>query len=210
MAKIIGNTVGIPNPQSDWLQDDPTKADYIKNKPESLVDAISDILSGYTSVAKAYHADSADNDGSGNNIANTYETKEKVKEVESIAKGANQGVAFANYRTMITALNGVDDPDKYQIGQSVLIETLDVPDLWISDITTVIPDDAHSYTTDENFVNELKAKGHVWLDMFKLSPLETQKVDLTEYVKKEELNNIETALDEIIAIQNTLIGGGSV
>ena len=33
MAKIIGNTVGVPNPQPDWNQADPTKADYIKNKP---------------------------------------------------------------------------------------------------------------------------------------------------------------------------------
>lgn len=33
MAKIIGNTVGVPNPQTDWNQTDSTKADYIKNKP---------------------------------------------------------------------------------------------------------------------------------------------------------------------------------
>lgn len=33
MAKIIGNTVGIPNPQPDWNQTDEIKADYIKNKP---------------------------------------------------------------------------------------------------------------------------------------------------------------------------------
>ena len=33
MAKIVGNVVGIPNPQSDCKQNDPTKADYIKNKP---------------------------------------------------------------------------------------------------------------------------------------------------------------------------------
>lgn len=29
----MGNTVGVPNPRSDWSQTDPTKADYIKNKP---------------------------------------------------------------------------------------------------------------------------------------------------------------------------------
>ncbi len=34
MKKIIGNAVGVPNPQSDWNQTDKTKADYIKNKPE--------------------------------------------------------------------------------------------------------------------------------------------------------------------------------
>ena len=30
---IYGNTVGTTTPRSDWNQDDPTKADYIKNKP---------------------------------------------------------------------------------------------------------------------------------------------------------------------------------
>ena len=36
MSKIVGNVVGIPNPQSDFNQADPTKADYIKNKPTTL------------------------------------------------------------------------------------------------------------------------------------------------------------------------------
>lgn len=33
---IRGNTVGVPNPQPDWNQDDSTKANYIRNKPSSL------------------------------------------------------------------------------------------------------------------------------------------------------------------------------
>ena len=32
--KIIGNTVGTPLPKPDFKQTDPTKGDYIKNKPE--------------------------------------------------------------------------------------------------------------------------------------------------------------------------------
>ena len=34
MHRIVGNTVGVPNPQSDWNQTDETKADFIKNKPD--------------------------------------------------------------------------------------------------------------------------------------------------------------------------------
>ena len=194
--KIIGNTVGVPNPQTDFNQQDSTKADYLKNSPadaiERLETAVDDINSGYTMVGLASKADSATFDMEGNEISMHYASKDEVKTVESIAKGANQAISFPNYRTMINALNGIHDPDKYKIGQSVLIETLNVPDLWISDITTVIPDDAHSYTTDEDFVIELKAKGYVWLDMFKLSPLETQKVDLTEYATKAEIDSIKT------------------
>lgn len=33
MSKIIGNTASTPYPIPDWNQTDPTKADYIKNKP---------------------------------------------------------------------------------------------------------------------------------------------------------------------------------
>lgn len=33
-GKIRGNTVGTPMPRPDWEQEDPTRADYIKNKPE--------------------------------------------------------------------------------------------------------------------------------------------------------------------------------
>lgn len=36
MAKIIGNIVGVPNPKTDWNQTDPTKADYLMNKPTKL------------------------------------------------------------------------------------------------------------------------------------------------------------------------------
>lgn len=34
MDKIIGNTTATPYPRPDWNQDDSTKADYIKNKPD--------------------------------------------------------------------------------------------------------------------------------------------------------------------------------
>lgn len=33
IREIIGNTTATPNPRPDWAQTDPTKADYIKNKP---------------------------------------------------------------------------------------------------------------------------------------------------------------------------------
>jgi hypothetical protein len=36
--KIIGNTVGVPNPQTDFKQSDPTKADYLKNSPVDTIE----------------------------------------------------------------------------------------------------------------------------------------------------------------------------
>ena len=43
--RIKGNTVGFPNPQSDWDQGNTTQADYIKNKPPISVDQ-----NGYTVI----------------------------------------------------------------------------------------------------------------------------------------------------------------
>ena len=45
MAKVIGNTTATPNPRPDWAQEDPTKADYIKNKPSKVSQLEND--SGY-------------------------------------------------------------------------------------------------------------------------------------------------------------------
>jgi hypothetical protein len=47
MSKIIGDVVGVPNPKSDWSQNDSRKADYIKNKPDLNVYA--NVLKGNAS-----------------------------------------------------------------------------------------------------------------------------------------------------------------
>ena len=46
-TRIKGNTVGFPNPQPDWDQEDSTQADYIKNKPVIPVAVSED---GYTDI----------------------------------------------------------------------------------------------------------------------------------------------------------------
>lgn len=52
-AKIVGNVVGLPNPQPDWEQKDRTKADYIKNKPDMAVfsNALTETASGRDMIA---------------------------------------------------------------------------------------------------------------------------------------------------------------
>ena len=44
MSKIIGNPVGTTLPKPDWNQTDPTKGDYIKNKPEIVNPTIGQFL----------------------------------------------------------------------------------------------------------------------------------------------------------------------
>lgn len=115
---------------------------------------------------------------------NTLETNSKtvpgaINEVNSIAKGANQALSFANYSAMITEFNSLTG-DEYSVGQNIMVVTLEVPDLWISSIEST--SSTYTYTTDEAFTTALATNGYVQVGYYKLSALETQKVDLTNYV----------------------------
>ena len=110
-----------------------------------------------------------------------------INEVDSIAKGANQALSYGNYSTMITAFNSLTN-NVYNTGQNVMIITLQVPDLWISGIEST--SQTYTYTTDEAFTTELNTNGYVQVGYYKLSALETQKVDLTDYATKTYVNNL--------------------
>ena len=139
-----------------------------------------------TSLGKADTAIQEHQDISGkqDKIDNTLNTTNKtipnaINEVNSIAKGANQTLSYGNYSTMITAFNSLAN-NVYNVGQNVMIITLQVPDLWISGIEST--SQTYTYTTDEAFTTELNTNGYVQVGYYKLSALETQKVNLTNYV----------------------------
>ena len=102
-----------------------------------------------------------------------------INEVNSIAKGSNQALSFANYSAMVTEFNSLAG-NEYNVGQNVMVVTLEVPDLWISGIEST--SSTYTYTTDEAFTAALATNGYVQVGYYKLSALETQKVDLTNYV----------------------------
>ena len=119
---------------------------------------------------------------------NALETNNKtvpgaINEVNSIAKGANQALSFSSYPYMINDFN-VAPNDEYQIGQNVMIVTISVPDLWVSGIESTSV--RYTYRGDSAFLSELSENGYVQVGYYKLSALETQKVDLTGYVKNTD------------------------
>ena len=143
-----------------------------------------------TSLGKADTAIQEHQDISGkqditdNNLNTTNKTiTSAINEVDSIAKGANQALSYGNYSTMITAFNSLAN-NVYNVGQNVMIVTLQVPDLWISGIEST--SQTYTYTTDEAFTTALNTNGYVQVGYYKLSALETQKVDLTNYVKNTD------------------------
>ena len=129
----------------------------------------------------------AENDADGNKIHQTYATKGQLSKVESIAKGANQAISFDNYASMIDALN-VLPRDSYNVGQNIMIITLDVPDLWVSYIFDT--KHTYSYKTDRDVTNDLKENGYIQVGHYLLSMLETQKADLSEYLKEKDAENL--------------------
>ena len=117
----------------------------------------------------------------------------KDEVIESIAKGANQALSYADYQALIDAFNllDIDSVENYKVGQNIMIVTLNVPDLWISAISDTYL--YYSYLTDESFVDQLKAEGSIQIGYYVFSALETQKVDLTGYVEKEEGKGLSEA-----------------
>ena len=116
-------------------------------------------------------------------------TQQGLEEVRAIAEGANSAMSFANYAAMIGDFNIASDDD-YKLGQSIYINTLEVPDLWIYEVSSIY--NPYTYTTDEAFLQLLSQQGYVQIGYYKVAALETEKVDLTDYAT---LNTQQTFTD---------------
>ena len=127
-----------------------------------------------------------------------------INEVDSIAKGANQALSFASYAAMVTEFNSLDD-DVYNVGQNIYIQTLEVPDLWISSVESTST--TYTYVDDATFVSGLDTNGYVQVGYYKLSALETQKVDLTNYVTNTDYATSTVA--GVLKVSNGVVVGGT-
>ena len=128
--------------------------------------------------------------------ANKAYVDDTVATVESIAKGANQAVSFSNYQAMVSALASAP-VGKYNVGQNIYINTLNVPDVWIAYVFET--SGSYTYTDDTDVVERLKTSGFIMIGHYAISALETHKVDLTDYAKKEELENVTQLVDDFNA-----------
>ena len=135
----------------------------------------------------------------------TY-VNDKIATVESIAKGANQAISYGNYQTLITTLNALPK-DALKVGQNLYIVTVGVPDLWISG---VLENSAtYTYATDNDIAEKLKTNGVVQVGYYVLSALETQKVDMTDYAKSVDLDELEDTVADLSNKTNTLVTYGT-
>ena len=149
-------------------------------------------------------------------VYNKVENMEyKLMNLEPVVKQAHIARAFENYEALIDFydaletlpfLNEIGGGAAAQgyytpIGSSMYIQTLNVPDLWVKDrIITYDTEpfcadikadaEAAGKSLDEYIVHKINTEGEFSIKWLKFAPLETQKVDLTNYYDKEEIDDM--------------------
>lgn len=113
--------------------------------------------------------------------------------VDNRFNGANKAVSYADYPKMLAELYKLSS-NEFHVGQNIMIVQLDVPDLWVSNVSTTFSN--YTYTTDAAFIEGLKSKGGVKIGYYTLSLLETQKVDLTNYPTAAQIQALNTELNK--------------
>ena len=117
--------------------------------------------------------------------------------VDNLCSGIVKSQAYTSYFAMITEINSLDD-GHFKVGQNIYIQTVDVPDLWVYAVDST--SSSYTYTTDSDFVSSLINDGYVKVGYYKLSYLETNKVDLTNYLTTNTAQDI-TATKTFIGSQ---------
>lgn len=115
-------------------------------------------------------------------------TKQKADEALIVAKGAQRAFVYDDYEEMQTSGDLLSKATSI-IGKNILIRKLNVPDLWISGVLD--PDSHYPYEdiySDEEILDELEHNGYIAIGYCMLSRLETQKVYLDEYLRKDEID----------------------
>lgn len=141
-------------------------------------------------------------DALSNEITATYATKgelstveNKANEAKSIAEGQARASSFASYAELVVALNSATQTD-YKIGDNFYIQTKNIPDLWVYSVEE--SSIAYTYNSDDELINTIETYGFIQIGYFKLSALETAKIDLTGFVPVSRTLNNKPLSENII------------
>ena len=129
-------------------------------------------------------------------------------ELKKLVQAIPQATSYASVTNMITALNSATNK-AYNVGHNLYIIATAVPDFWISSIESTPV--TYSGTTAD-LINSVRTNGSVQVGYYKISMLETEKVDLTNYVTTTQLNeavntingSITTLTNKVTALENTV------
>lgn len=161
-------------------------------------------------------------DGVEDNFASTSGTKalsaNKGRELKNLIDSKETAKTYPTIKDMIDYLNSLETPiSDFRVGYNLLIVETQVPDFWITEIAAEKVD--YEYIDDTVFVARIKNEP-IQIGWYKLSLLETQKVDLTDYVTGLTINgknasktgnNIQIEVDsEATENSENLISSGAV
>ena len=116
----------------------------------------------------------------------------------ALAEGKSKGVSYENIQAFVTDFNTLAKTS-HKIGDTIYLQTAGVPDLWVYTIENT--SSTYTYSTDDAFVSALKTNGYVQVGYFKVSALEGDKVDLTDYQKKTD-NSLNTTSKTVVGAIN--------
>lgn len=100
--------------------------------------------------------------------------------VQAIAEGRAHSTSYASYQAMITAVGGMTNSDLH-VGDNIFVETLSVPDLWVSEINASAA--SYTYSNDNAVVTALASANGLKVGFYTLRALETQKVTIPNLTK---------------------------
>ena len=130
----------------------------------------------------AFAADFNWDNASGTALVN----KNMLAPIKALAAGAQKGVSFNSYSAMIATLNAYDDGTHLVIGQNIYIQTLNVPDLWVTATYAGSEKETYTYTTDAAFLSDMASRGgSIQVGCYVLAQLETLKVDISGKLDKD-------------------------
>ena len=182
MNKIIGNPTITPYPRPDWKQTDETKADFIKNKPD---------LSIYDEQIKKNTSDIGDIKptlgGCLIGVGRTSETEIVFHSNDMPSKAKLSATSQTYVDEKLDALKGT------AIGSISWIENAGTKDEKLG-----------FFDCNGSFIEWFDLVSHVYLNGV-INDINANFDNINSTI-----GDIETALDNIIAIQNSLIGGGNV
>lgn len=128
----------------------------------------------------------------------------RADEIEAIARGASKGKVYYDYQEMIEVLDNAPR-DFLKMPDHIFLRKVDIPDLWVTYVENYYY--PYSFESEEKVINDLKTMGFITVGYFSLCMLETQKVDLTDYAKKDQVPVISANLKENGAYTLTITMG---
>lgn len=117
--------------------------------------------------------------------AEVTEMKAAFPRLMALVESANCSLTFENYENFVLSVSNYSN-EELKVGQSVYIKTLNVPDVWVYSVNTEFAN--YSFVSEEQTLKDIEESGYLTVGYYTFAGLETLKVDLEDYLTKEQID----------------------